>query len=447
MIKNYLLDTNILLQSPSSIFGFDDNHVWIGGTTLQEPDAKKTAGGEVGYKARECVRILDSLREKGSLVEGIKMDNGGVLFVEPDGVSADNLPNGFSISVPDNRIISTCIYLSKKLKRKLTLVTNDISMRVNASICGIKVEGYRNDQVEDTGYTGHCDLACTEDDIDELYKEGIVELDAADLKENEFVRMKVGQKSALGVYRKNAIHLIDTKKLTLFGGIRPKNYMQSYAIWALLQPAEEIPLVIFKGAAGSGKTFLALAAGLHQTYVSQNRFDGDYNRIIISRPSAESYNELGYLPGNIKEKTTPLLASFYDNAEIIFSGQGKDNIKDGKSMSGMQIEELLDNGIVEICALSFVRGRSLMNSFIICDESQNANKTLIRDVITRAGVGTKVVLLGDPNQIDAPALDKRNNGLAYAYNRMAGDPLCCCLAFDAESSVRSALAKSAIQRM
>ncbi len=445
MIKNYLLDTNILLQNPNSIFGFDDNKVWLCGTTLQELDGKKTAGGEIGYNARECVRVLDKLRESGDLIKGVKIGK-GTLLVEPDGVSADNLPNGFNITIPDNRIISTCAHLNKRLKSKVILVTNDISMRVNASICGINVEGYRNDQVEDSGYKGHCDLACTEGDIDELYASGKIELTDCDLIENEFVRMKVGQKSALGVYRKGAVELIDTKKLTLFGGIKPKNYMQSFMIWALLQPADELPLVILNGPAGTAKTFLSLAAGLHQTYVSQRRYEGDYNRIIISRPSADSYSEFGFLPGDLKRKTEPLLASFYDNAEIILSGKGKDSYKEGKSMSGMQIDELLDSGIVEICALSFIRGRSLMNSYLIADECQNASKTLIRDIITRAGEGTKVIC-GDPNQIDAPALDKRTCGLAYAYSRMIGDPLSCCLTLDAENSVRSKLAKSAIKRL
>ena len=446
MIKDYVLDTNILLSNPKSIYGFDDNNVIITGTTLQELDSKKNSGGEIAYNARECIRILDSLREQGDLVQGISLGEKGILKIEPDGVNVDNLPNGFSIAVPDNRIISTCVYLGRENSRPVILVTNDISMRINASICGIKVEGYRNDQVEESGYMGHCDISTNKKVIDELYKNGHLEFEDSDLVENEFVKLTAGQQSALGIYRKKRIDLIDSKKLTLYGGIRPKNYMQAFAIWALIQPAEDIPLVILPGPAGCGKTFLSLAAGLDKTYVSQRRYEGEYNRVIISRPSAESYNELGYLPGSIREKTSPLLASFYDNAEIILSGK-EDNIKDGKNVSDIQIDELLDNGTVEICALSFVRGRSLKDSYIICDEAQNASKTLIRDVITRAGVGTKVVLCGDPNQIDAPTLDKRNNGLTYAYSHMVGDPLCCALTFDPDNSVRSSLSKSAIQRM
>jgi len=221
--------------------------------------------------------------------------------------------------------------------------------------------------------------------------------------------------------------------------------MQSYAMWALSAPADEIPLVVLSGPAGTAKTFLSLAAGLDKTYVSHRNNDGDYSRIIISRPSAGGFNEMGFLPGDMKHKLDPLLSPYYDNMQILLSGSGKD--KGDPDTVRMQMEEMFDRGIVEILALSFIRGRSLMDTYLICDEAQNASKSLIRDVITRAGKGTKIVVCGDPNQIDQPTLDRRNNGLVYAMEKMKGSPLAAIVKFDAEQSVRSELAKEAVKRM
>ena len=450
MIKRFLLDTNIILNNPRSMIeGFDDNIVIICGTTLQELDKKKTVGGEIGYKARECCRILDDLRMNGDIIKGIRLKNKGILMVEPDGVKQEYLPEGFNISVPDNRIISTCIHLTKqKPEKPIILVTNDISMRINATACGVLVEGYRNDQVEESGYTGHIVKEVSKDKIDEIYLNEVLRIspkEQAKYAANEFVTLKEknGTASALSVYQDGFLHLI--KQQSSYGGIKPKNAMQSYAMWALSAPADEIPLVVLSGPAGTAKTFLSLAAGLDKTYVSHRNNDGDYSRIIISRPSAGGFNEMGFLPGDMKHKLDPLLSPYYDNMQILLSGSGKD--KGDPDTVRMQMEEMFDRGIVEILALSFIRGRSLMDTYLICDEAQNASKSLIRDVITRAGKGTKIVVCGDPNQIDQPTLDRRNNGLVYAMEKMKGSPLAAIVKFDAEQSVRSELAKEAVKRM
>ncbi len=450
MVKRFLLDTNILLNNPKSMIeGFDDNTVIICGTTLQELDKKKTAGGELGYKARECCRILDELRMKGDIIKGIKLQNKGKLMVEPDGVKQEYLPEGFSIQVPDNRIISTCIHLTKQdPKKPVILVTNDISMRINATACGVLVEGYKNDQVEDSGYTGHTNMDIDGGLIDILYDTGFLDVsdeDNSDLFENEFVTLKdpYSNKSALSVYRNGQLQLIN--KQASYGGITPRNAMQTYALWALSAPADQIPLVIMNGPAGTSKTFLSLAAGLDKTYVSHRNNDGAYSRIIISRPSAGGFNEMGFLPGDLKHKLDPLLAPYYDNLQIILSGGGK--YKEDPEQVKMHMDEMFDRGIIEILALSFVRGRSLMDTYLVCDESQNSSKSLIRDVITRAGKGTKIVICGDPNQIDQPTLDRKNNGLVYAIECMKGSPLCSIIKFEAEHSVRSELSKDAVRRM
>ena len=445
MIKRFVLDTNILLHSPHAMEnGFEDNHVIITGTTLQELDSKKELGGEIGYNARESVRILDKLREKGDLTKGVGLENGGFLFVEPNGVDGALLPSGYHIDVPDNRILSTCLWLNKRSKLPVTLITNDVSMRVNASVLGIKVEGYRNEQIEATSYTGHTELQLPTSVINNLYSNGKAELKKSyDLMENEFVTVKSGNQSALSVHRRGTLYLIREQKT--FGGVKPLNAMQSYALWALRAPAEQIPLVILIGAAGTAKTFLSLAAGLENTYVSQRGGDGDYNKILLSRPNGIGFSNVGFLPGDLNDKLSPLMASYYDNMEILLSG-GKE--RETREQIRLQMDDILETGVVEVCSLDFIRGRSLQNTYIICDEAQNASRGLIRDVITRAGRGTKVVLAGDPGQIDVPSLDKRSNGLVYAASKMAGKSLLTALVtFDTVHSVRSELSKVAVELM
>ena len=449
MVKRFLLDTNILLNNPRSMTeGFDDNIVIICGTTLQELDKKKTVGGEIGYKARECCRLLDNLRMQGDIIKGIPLPNKGMLMVEPDGVKQEYLPEGFSIQVPDNRIISTCIHLTKQNEeRPVILVTNDISMRINATACGVKVEGYRNDQVEESGYTGHTVKEINGDLIDKIHREGVLNIsdtEVSDLYENEFVTLKDKDNpshSALSVHRSGTLILIKDQT----NGITAKNSMQNYALWALSAPADMIPLVVLNGPAGTAKTFLSLAAGLDTTYVNQRKGDDGYERIIISRPSAGGFNEMGYLPGDMKQKLDPLLAPYYDNLKILIAGTGK--YKESPEQVRIHMTDMFESGLIEILALSFVRGRSLMDTYLICDEAQNASKSLIRDVVTRAGKGTKVVICGDPNQIDQPTLDRRNNGLVYVAESMKNSPLCAICTFSAENSVRSELSKDAVKRM
>ena len=450
MVKNYLLDTNVLLENPNSIYGFDDNNVWLCGTTMQELDSKKTAPGEVGYNARETCRILDNIRSQGDLVKGVKLPNGGKLLVEPDGVNKDSLPNGFSIEVPDNRIISSCLYLNetKCKKSNIILLTNDISMRINASICGLKVEAVRNDKVEQGSYTGHVELEVEPELIDDIYTQGKVTAGnyGTDLAENEFATLLSGKKSALSIFRDGKF--INIKEKTLYGGVHPLNRMQTYAMYALTAPVEEIPLVILQGPAGTSKTYLSLAAGLSQTYLGQGKHrDSLYRKLLISRPNTQRQGEegFGYLPGDLSDKMGPLLANYTDNLEALVRGDCKD--EDAEQIR-MQVEDFFDTGIIEICPLSFIRGRSIMNSFIICDEAQNATKGLIRDIVSRAGKDSKVVILGDETQCDAgPSIDRFTNGLVYCATRMKGNPLTAIIRFGEENCVRSPLAEAAIRLM
>lgn len=455
--KNYLLDTNILLQNPQSLFGFADNNVYLCGTTLQELDAKKTASGELGYNARECCRILDELRATGDLTKGVVLNTSedpqkcGMLYVEPGGVYQAFLPEGFNINLPDNRIISACLYLSmEKLKGKSAiLVSNDISMRVNASICGLSVEGYRNDQVQNSHYSGHTDLEVSPKEIDRIWKdrELLFTRDDIEIYPNHFVTLHAGQQSALTVYRSDQkLHVI-ANNTRLFGNIKPLNAMQKYAIWALTAPVDEIPLVVLIGPAGTAKTFLSLAAGLSQTGLGQGDQNAEYRKILISKPNAGSKSEpgFGFLPGELEDKMAPLVASYYDALEAILGGANADT--EESSQVQLQIEDLFDTGVIELCPLNYIRGRSITNKYIICDEAQNATKGLIRDVVTRAGNRSKVIVMGDENQVDAPTLDSRNNGLIYCAESMKYSERSVILRFSEKQCVRSKLAEEAIRLM
>lgn len=455
MVKAYILDTNILLDSPRAIFGFDDNTVIITGTTLQELDSKKTAPGELGFNARETCRIIEKLRLKGDLTAGVPMDNAGVFKVILN-AGQWHMPNGYSEDKPDNQIINTVLDIKKNqghMFNQVILVTNDTSMRINASVCAAAcgfsdfVESYRNDHVSSAEmYTGKRELHVSKEAIDYIYKnkmlppEAIFRGDIPEPVENEFFILQSDQSSALAVYRNHELKLIDTKTLHPCH-VQPKNASQTFALWALMQPVEEIPFVILKGPAGTAKTFLSLAAGLDQAYDS--RAHRSYDSVLISRNNVMADADFGYLPGELEDKMNPLLAPFFDNLESLLRG----NSDEDRECISRQIEDMIDSGVIEICALAYMRGRSITNKFLIVDETQNATRSQIRDIITRAGAGCKIVICGDPEQIDAHNLDKLNNGLVFASEKMKGSPVCAQISFTEEESVRSELAKEAIKRL
>lgn len=439
MQKTFVLDTNVLLSDARSMYSFQDNTVIILGTVLQELDKLKTAPAETGFRAREAIRALEELREKGNLVEGIPTEEGGFIRVEPDCIRPDNLPIGLDISSADNRIISACITL-KCATGNLILVSEDVAMRVNASACGVMVQPYRNGQSQEVKLVeGIHKKEAESSDIDLLYSVGSIPCIGSGLQANDLVTVSCGTQSALTYFRENVLHLISEKDYSPAYGVKPLNAMQKYALWALLAPPQEIPLVVLVGQAGTAKTFLSLAAGLQQVRTKM------YSKVFLSRPSGGSYEKIGFLPGDLQEKLSPLYAAFYDNLESLLRTPAKSS--NGQQKPREKIEQMINDGTIEIGSLDFIRGRSLTDTYLVCDEAQNVSRSLIRDVITRAGQGTKVVLAGDPNQIDAPNLDTRSNGLSYAAEVMHGSPLCCVITFGASQTVRSALSKEAVERM
>lgn len=451
MKKTYVLDTNILMTSPNALFGFADNDVVITGTTLQELDAHKGDSGERGYNVRETVRLLESLRKRGSLIEGVSTWDGGRILLEPDMVDESVLPFGYSITVPDNRIIATVLKMGKsnKYQMPVILVTNDLSMKINASACGALVEGYRNESIEsetNASYTGKRFIdAITDNDINNLYAAGLNGVDVSftgmdDFVENEYLIMKNSGNSAVGIYRNGRIYSVDAKRVPTYLDIKPRNASQRMLMHALSAPVNQIPLVIAKGPAGTGKTMLSIACGLAQTY--SKHFDTDYDQILITRSNTISDNDLGFLPGDLEEKMSPLVAPFMDNMQTIFAGKEHD-----LSLAKQQIDYVMDKGIVRIEAVGYLRGRSLSRSYLIVDEAQNLTVNQALEIVTRAGEGTKVVLLGDPNQIDARYLDKRNNGLVFTAEKMKGSPLCAQITFEEDEAQRSALCIEAAKRL
>ena len=454
MVKKFVIDTNIFLHNnPKSVIeGFEDNIIIICGTVLQELDRHKTDVGETGFNARETCRILDAISSKGDLIKGVPTESGGKIVLEPNGISQDYLPKGYSLDRADNRIISTCIYLNKssKDKHKIVLVTNDTSLRLNAKACGVEVQEYWNSIVEESGYKGYIDINVAPKLINTLYEKKFATLSAKQmdgLLENEFVTLHAGNQSALSIFRKGQLELISSDQ-TLYGWVKPKNALQSYAMWALTAPAEEIPLVILIGPPGVAKTFLSIAAGLDQTYIAQDRSQCPYYKVLISRPSSSAFQNEGFLPGSLTEKLHYLYNNFYDNIEHLLLGEGKH--RESHTQINMHMQDLIDDNVIEVTSLSFIRGRSLRNVYMIADEVQNASKSLIRDVVTRAGTGSKIVLAGDPDQIDLPTLDRHTCGLTFAAESMKGDPTTCILNFsgcDEKAIVRSTLSRRAAQNM
>ena len=446
MKKTYLLDTNIMLSDPRAIFGFEDNHVTIACTSLQELDSKKTAPGELGYFARETVRLLEELRKNApnnDLTNETALENGGTIQIVED--NTDLLPVTFSHSHPDNRIIGTALYLEKHRKDTVILVTNDVSMRINASAAHFNnCEEYRNDHVPEDAenYKGIYKFEDKNGTFIKLLKDNMINgVPATKFKkqkehtfhENEFAIFENGTETIVSIYKSGSFYPISLPSSGIFG-VTPKNDHQIAALYALSAPVQEIPLVILKGTAGTSKTFLSLAAGLDTT------LDGMYHKMLISRNNVMADAEFGFLPGDLNDKMTPLLAPFYDNLENLFRNHEPAEAED--EING-EIDDLFASKRIDICPLAYMRGRSIAYSYLIVDEVQNASRSQIRDIITRAGEGTKVVLCGDPGQVDAHNLDRYNNGLVFAAQRFIDSPLCAQITFGSETCVRSELAKEA----
>ena len=456
MVKIYVVDTNILIQAPYSLSSFEDNQVVLPLAVLEELDGLKKAEGEKGANARAAIRLLESLRIQGDLLEGVRLENGGLLRVEKNFVNV-TLPEDLPEDRMDNRILKVCKGLADSRQEQVILVTKDILLRIKAQMLGIRAEDFLTEQVTDKkAYSGRAEVFAPEEVFKEFKKKGIPVEDVyqtdeqgnpgrVELTENEFVIIKSDQslkKTQLGRVEHGLIKKLEYRKSSPYG-ITPRNVGQYFLQEALMQPACRAPLVIVKGMAGTSKTFYSLAVGLEKIL---NHPSGEYRRILICRPNAQFDDDIGFLPGSEQEKISPLMRPIMDNLEQLIDSNEEERYQDEEELHG-KIEEIFARGLIQTEALNYIRGRSLERTYLIIDEAQNMTPGQVKGIITRAGKGTKIILLGDPAQIDRPFLDERTNGLCYASEHMKGSPLCWQITMKAEECERSELATDAIRRL
>lgn len=413
--KTFVLDTNVILIDPLAINKFGDNKIVIPLVVIEEVDRFKKDQNENGRNARHFSRIIDDLRSQGSLVDGVDLDGGGSLFLAVDTRTAIKSDVQMDLSVIDNVILGTAIKRREE-GEEVTLITKDINLRLKADVLKIAAEDYgqTNLDVEEL-YTGYRTVDCEEGVIANFEASKILALEDLGLEDvipNEYFIMQIAgneRRRSLGRFdkSKNSIVPLINKREGVWG-IHPKNIEQQFALDALLN--EDIKLVSLVGKAGTGKTLLAIAAGLEMT-IGQEL----YSRLLVSRPIQPMGKDLGYLPGDINEKLGPWMQPIFDNMDFLF-GQHR-------SEGTASYDDLISHGLLHIEPLTYIRGRSIPGQYLIVDEAQNLSPHEVKTIITRAGEGTKIVLTGDCHQIDSPYLDEVNNGLVYCLDKMKSAPI------------------------
>ena len=407
MKKTYVFDTNVFLTSSNSIFEYGYNNIIVPLKVLDEIDKHKKRQDGVGLNARATIRILDNLRSRGNLHKGVRIGKGkGILSVR--GYDINDVPAGCDLKSADNEIITTAITEHKKnTKRKVIVVTRDINMRVKCDSLGVQTEDYvTNKVVTDLGklYTGFKKHLVDDQIIDQLYAGEKILLDQAEGKflPNQFLMLVSNaneKKSALVRFMDYNLPLQKIKEFKNgIWGLKPRNKEQNFALDILLDP--NVPIVTLVGKAGCGKTLLAIAAGLDQV-LEENK----YKKLVVSRPVQPLGKDIGYLPGSMEEKMKPWLMPIQDNIDHLLNGK-KGNM-----------DIFFDDGTIQIEALTYIRGRSISNAFIIIDEAQNLTIHELKTIITRVGENTKIILTGDIEQIDSVYLDSTSNGLSYAVEK------------------------------
>ena len=406
MKKTYILDTNVLLHDPESLFAFEDNYIVLPLSVIEELDRIKRRGDEVGRNARDASRRLDDLRLTGRLSEGVGLPNGGSIRIELNGIKTYDLLNGVDLNNADNRILALAYYLMNSANGSIVLVTKDLNLRIKADVLGLSTEDFYSDKVDyHKLYTGIQELYLSPPEMDRFYQDGCLDFSSNNLHPHQFCILKSSENhsiSALARYGDNKLHRLTNDGKTVYG-IKGLNKEQKFALELLLD--DRVKIVTLVGKAGTGKTILALAAGLEKVFEES----GIYNRLLITRPIVPLGNDLGYLPGDKEDKIRPWMQPIYDNLEYLCN----EHIRPNGST-----EYLLTSGKIELEALTYIRGRSIPRQFIICDESQNLSPHVIKTILTRVGRGSKIVFTGDPEQIDHPYLDASSNGLSYLVERI-----------------------------
>lgn len=415
MKKLFVIDTNVLLSNPNAIFSFDDNDVYIPISVIEEIDSFKKGLSETGRNARHLSRILDELRVRGSLSGGITLfperQNSGSVFVYLDS-DMSLLPSHFERKT-DNLILTVALLLkAKNAKNPVVLITKDSNLRIKADAIGIDVQDFIADKVNiDELYTGIAEYEVESTVISSFMALGSVDAEDMILYPNQYVILRNKDDNGQFAYGKFD-HVTSQIKILRYGGkdfvwgIYPRNLEQSFALDLLLD--DEVKLVTLVGSAGTGKTLLAIAAGLDKT-TDQPK----YQKLLVSRPIFPLGRDVGFLPGTLEEKLNPWMQPIFDNLELLLGGQAQGRQK----RISQSYQELISQGILEVEPLTYIRGRSIPHQFFIVDEAQNLTPHEIKTILTRAGENTKIVLTGDPYQIDNPYVDAASNGLTYVVER------------------------------
>lgn len=403
--KTFVLDTNVLLHDTEAITKFPRHNVVIPVTVLEELDKMKRLPSDLGKNSRAVFRFLDSLNDlgKGDLHVGVKLENGSSVRIQLE--VKEEIPYHFSLSINDNRIILAA-YLLQQKGEKVVFVSKDFAARIKAEAMGIEAQDYENLKFAYTSlYRGLRRIEISKHDVDTFYKDGQIAIPNLQSKPNEYYIMTSPEhSSAVGKYDPVKNQIEPLLKSNTIWGIKPKNVEQKCALDVLLR--DDIKLVSLIGQAGTGKTLLALACGLRKVFD-----EGTYTKILVSRPVVPLGRDIGYLPGTKEEKLFNWMQPIYDNLEFLCDSSGNE--------PNETLRWVMESKKIEMEAVTYIRGRSLPKMYIIIDEAQNLTPHEIKTIISRAGEGTKVILTGDPTQIDNPYLDKDSNGLSYVVGKFS----------------------------
>ena len=461
MIKHYVLDTNVLLHSPHALHAFSEHTIVIPEVVLEELDRFKSESSDRGANSRQVSRIIDQLRLQGNLLEGVSLnDQGGIIRIVINHLDIQ-MPPHWDRNRPDNRILQVCRGLAQS-GHQVILVSRDTNMRVKAVILDLQAEDFRNEKVAsiEDQYTGRLDVYTSSEVIDRFHCDDVQHIRSEDvsvfdqdtgqltqptLVTNQFLLIRStdnDRHTALGRFEGDKIVHLKYRNRNPFG-VTPRNIGQVFMQECLMLSADEAPLVIIKGPAGTAKTFYSLAVGLHKFMDCRPR---DYHHLLICRPNVPMDEDLGYLPGSEQEKIDPYMRAVRDNLFTLMSGH---NMTEAKEIEQVEdtVQMLFDKRVIQTEALAYQRGRSIQRYWMILDEMQNSTPRQAKGVITRPGIGTKIILLGDPEQIDHPFLDSRTNGLVYASEKMKGSRFCFQVSLTYDECERSPLAAEAAIRL
>jgi len=411
MSNLYVLDTNVLLHDPNALFAFQENEVILPLAVVEEIDNQKKRQDEIGRNARVVSQKLDALRVHGNLAEGVSLPTGGRLRIELNHQECHSLPAALDTHKFDNRILAVAHYFNHHQEGRPVLVTKDLNLRIKADVLGIRAEDFQSQTVNyQRLYTGAGEQVLTAEDLNRFYREGQLKIpDPGTALPHQFFILRNQtnpSQSALARHFRDTLLPLTQGDSTNWG-IKALNKEQKFALELLLN--DPVKVVTLVGKAGTGKTLLALAVGLEKV-VEQNHF----TRLLITRPVIPMGQDIGYLPGSKEEKLRPWMQPIFDNLEFL---------SNSAAQPSAVVEDLLERGLIEMEALTYIRGRSIPRQFIICDEAQNLSPHMIKTLITRVGRGTKIVFTGDPEQIDHPYLDANSNGLSFLVEKLKGEEI------------------------